>query len=129
MATKRFTPETAGMTVLYFPIASITADTTFHVHMPFNMDIYAVNVRYEALGNADNTGNFSVEDDAVAITAVHAITDAKKAAIQDVALASADNGKKSVAAGSDIGLKVDTLAGTTKALTNVMVGIVGILKG
>lgn len=131
MSALRYTDQTNGLCIIALPIEKVEADgVAAAFRSDWNMDVSAISLRYETLGNADNTGNIDVKDDGTTLlNAKHAIADASKAAIQDLALASPDNGKKSVAAGSTITVEVDTLAGTTPAVNRLTVCLHARIRG
>lgn len=131
MTALRYTDQQNGLCVIPVNVDQITADGVVAAFQTdWDLDIVAVALRYETLGNADNTGNIDVLDDAASLlNAKHAIADASKAATQDLALASPDNGKISVAAGSVITVAVDTLAGTAQAINRLTVWIHARIRG
>jgi len=131
MTALRYTDQQNGLCLIPVNVDQIVADGVgFAFQSDWNMDILAIALRYETLGNADNTGNIDVKDDgSTLLNAKHAIADASKAATQDLALASPDNGKISVAAGSVITVEVDTLAGTAQAVNRLTVWIHARIRG
>lgn len=131
MTALQFEDSQRGLCLIPLNVDLLEADGVAAAFYPdWDMDILAIALRYETLGNADNTGNIDVKDDgSTLLNAKHAITDAKKAARQDIALASPDNGKISVAAGSAITIEVDTLAGTAQAVNRLTVWIHARLRG